>query len=316
MRAPSPDKLVETYTRISLANQRILAKLTQVLTLFHAQGIDCILLKGADILPRLYGVRGVRPMTDADLLVHERDLPAIDAILTGLGFLPQIDGNPVYRDQDSHLLLDMITEVWYSDDLEGIWKRAIQRTMAGLQVKGMGTDDLLIYLTAYSVLHRGHFQPSFAQDLALLARKEGLHWDFIVREARRLHLKIPLYHGLSHASLGEFSPIPGRILPRLAPTNLAEKAWLALLRTLVTDRQVTDIGHLLMLVPLPWSLKWRRLKEVFWPSPAFLKYRYGEESLSVPVWTRVIRVFQLSGQALSLGWRVLGRLVSRREGSA
>lgn len=316
MLAPSPDKLADTYTRTSLANQRRLGKLTHVLTLFHAQGIDCILLKGADVIPRLYGIRGIRPMIDADLLIRGQDLPAIDAVLRSLGLIPEINGNPVYRDPESLLTLDMITEVWYSDDLEGIWKRAMQRTVAGVPVKGMGANDLLMYLTAYSVLHRGYFQPSFSQDISLLVRKEQLDWDFIVREARRLHLKVPLYHGLSHASQGEFSPIPGRVLTRLAPTNLTEKAWLALLQTVVTDRWVTDIGHLLMLMALPWNRKWRRLKEAFWPSSRFLQYRYGERGAAVPVRTRLARVVRLTGQSLGLLGRVLGRLMFRRAGLA
>ncbi len=312
MSAPTPDILVEAYARISLANRRMLDKLAEVLALFYQQKIDCILLKGADILPRLYGVRGIRPMADADLLVRERDLHAIDALLTGLGFVPQIDGNPVYRDPDSRLLLDLTTEVWHGDDLEGIWRRARERTAAGQPVKGMGTDDLLIYLTAYSVLHRGHFQPSFSQDIILLAGKEVLDWDFILREAGRLHLKIPLYHGLSHVCRAEYTTIPARVLLRLAPATAVEKAWHALLKKLVTVRPLDDIGHLLMLIALPWNMKWRRLKQIFWPPSTFLKYRYGENSAALPVLTRMIRAFQLTWQAHLLAWRILDRLVARR----
>lgn len=312
MSAPTPDILVEAYARISSTNRRMLDKLAEVLAVFYSQGIDCIVLKGADILPRLYGVHGIRPMTDADLLVHERDLPAIETILTGLGFVLQIDGDPVYRDPDSLLLLDMTTSIWYSDDLEGIWRRARERSVAGLPVKGMGSDDLLIYLTSYTVLHRGYFLPSFSQDICLLAGKETLDWDFILDEARRLHLRVPLYHGLRHASLTEYTTIPGRVLLRLAPATMAEKAWHVLLRQLVTERPVTDIGHLLMLIALPWRMKWRRLKQAFWPPPSFLKYRYGQQGAAEPLRTRVIRVFQLTWQAHVLAWRVLDRLVARR----
>lgn len=311
MLAPSPDKLIEAYSRISSANQRTLDKLTPVLTIFRAQGIDCILLKGADLLSRLYGVRGIRSMVDVDLLVREQDLIAIDRIVRDLGFIPQIDGNPVYRDPESLLLLDMITEVWYSHDVEGIWQRAMQRTMAGLPVKGMGADDLLVYLTAYSVLHRGYFPPSFSKDIALLVRKEPLDWEFILGEVSRWNLKIPLYHGLSYASRYEPIPIPHHILGRLVPADRTERVLLAVLQNLVTDQPMDNQGHLLMLIALPWNMTWRRLQQIFWPPPTFLNYRYGERGASVPVQTRLIRAFQLIMQAQLLLWRILCRLVRR-----
>ena len=308
MLAPNPDKLIEAYSRISSTNQRTLDTLTHVLTLFHAQDIDCILLKGADLLSRLYGVRGIRSMVDADLLVREQDLPAIDRIVRGLGFIPQIDGNPAYRDPERLLLLDMITEVWYSNDVEGIWQRAMQRTVAGLPVKGMGTDDLLIYLAAYSVLHRGYFPSSFSKDIALLAVKETLDWGVIVGEALRWNLKVPLYHGLSYASRHETVSIPDHVLRSLAPVRMMEKAWLAVLQKLVTDQPLDDVGQLLMLIALPWDMTWRRLKQIFWPSPTFLNYRYGLRGASVPVRTRLARALHLTMQAHRLAVRILYRL--------
>ena len=70
-----------------------------------------------------------------------------------------------------------------------------------LTVKQLGSDDLLLYLTAYSVVHRGHLSPSFFTDLRLLIEKEPLHWPTLVEEASQRHLKIPLYHGLCQLTL-------------------------------------------------------------------------------------------------------------------
>ncbi|HKW86067.1 MAG TPA: nucleotidyltransferase family protein, partial [Nitrospiraceae bacterium] len=168
MSAYAPAELIEAYSQVSTANQRSFEKLAVILSQFHVHGIDLLLLKGADILPRLYGVWGMRPMVDADLLVREHDVAAIDEIVRDLGFIAQIDGNPAYRDPENTLTLDLITEVWYSHDMEGIWQRAVQRNLEGVPVKGMGAEDLLIFLTAYTVLHRGCFSPTFSTDLALL----------------------------------------------------------------------------------------------------------------------------------------------------
>ncbi|MGH7206014.1 MAG: signal peptidase I [Nitrospiraceae bacterium] len=311
MIALSPDRLIETYSQVSSINKRSLDKLTTVLTRFRAGGIDCILLKGADILSRLYGVRGMRPMVDVDLLVREHDLAAIDEIVTALGFLPEIDGNPAYRDPENALALDLITEVWYSDDLEGIWQRAVQRTLEGLPVKGMGAEDLLIFLTAYTVLHRGCFSPSYPKDLALLVRKEPLDWEFIVDEAFRRHLKVALYHGLSYAVRREAIPIPDHVFTRLAPSGPTEKTLAWLLQKLVTDRFEDGISHFLLFITQPGAKKWWWLQKAFCPPRAFLQYRYGERGATHPTWTRLKRACSLAVRAQLLLVQVLFLLFKR-----
>lgn len=318
MSVSSPDKLVEAYAQIGSANRRSLEALTVVLAQFRTRGIACILLKGTDILPRLYGVWGLRPMADADLLVREHDLPAIDRVLRELGYLPQIDGNPAYHHPAGSLLLDLVTEIWYTDDQEGIWRRAVPRNLGNLghlgdlPVLGMGAEDLLLYLTAYVVLHRGHFSPTFPQDLSLLTRKEPLNWDFILEEADRRHLKIPLFHSLSYAVGHGAAAVPPEALARLAPAGAEEKLLAFLLRRLVREQPVADLGHFLLLITRPRGKKWRWLRQAFYPSAAFLKYRYGERGEARPIRIRLRRAVCLTAQALHLSAHVAYLLVTRR----
>src|SRR2546425_9212955 len=109
MEAMELEQILAAYSRVSSANKAMFAKLRVVLQQFHSNGIDCILLKGSDLIPRLYGVLGLRGMVDVNLLVHESDLPAIDHLLTQLGYRPQLDGNPSYVDPNNMLALVMIT---------------------------------------------------------------------------------------------------------------------------------------------------------------------------------------------------------------
>jgi len=249
---------------------------------------------------------------DVDLLVHEQDLPVIGRLLKGLGYRPQIDGNPAYLDPESILLLDIITRVWYVDDQEVIWARAVRRDFNGIPVKGMGANDLLIYLISYAVIHRGAISPAFAQDIALLVAKETLDWEFIVDEASRCHLKIPLYHGLSfvvtrHAG----APIPDHVLRMLAPSTPTERLWYLVFEKLVTDKPVAELGHLLLFLTRPGVKKWRWLRDAFSPSPAFLTYRYGDRWSTHPLLTRLCRPFSLMLRALRLSLRILGLLLKR-----
>ncbi len=307
------DTLIEAYAQVGAANRRLLGNLHPVLARLQASGIDFLILKGADVLPRLYGVWGMRPMVDVDLLVRQQDLAAIDVIVRNLGFRPEIDGNPAYRDPETTLMLDLITDVWYSNDLEGIWQRAVQRNLQGVPVKGMSAEDLLIFLTAYTVLHRGYFVPTFPTDIDLLVRKEPLDWEFIVDEASRCHVKVPLHHGLSYAVRREAILIPDYAFTRLAPSGPSEKLLAWLLYKLVTDRFVERISHFLVFITQPGANKWRWLRKAFYPSTAFLKYRYGERGSIHPVWTRLKRGCHLVVQAQLLLAQIVFLLLKRHE---
>jgi hypothetical protein len=310
--AGSSDALIEVYAQVSRANRRSFRALAVVLSDFAAHGIDVLVLKGADVLPRLYGVWGARSLTDVDLLVRDADLPAIDRIVRARGYEPLIDGNPAYRHPDGSLVLDLVTTVWYAEDAADVWRRAVRRDLGGVGIRAMGAEDLLIYLTAYSVLHRGHFVPAFASDVALLVRKEPLDWDFVVEESARWHLKIPLYHGLSHAADHEPVAIPDHVWRRLAPASAVERALQRLLRALVTDEPLDGLGHFLLLVSLPGPKRWRRLRQAVWPSAAFLGWRYGQAGTDTAWRTRLIRVVQLLAKGMILAGAIGQRLIRHR----
>jgi len=300
------------YSRISSGNKIKFEKLRAVLSQMQKERINCILLKGADLIPRLYGVLGLRAMVDVDLLVHDEDLPAIDRLLRDLAYQTQIDGNPAYVDPDNTLALDIVTKVWYVNDQDVIWQRAVQRDFEGIPIKGLGASDLLVYLTAYNVVHRGFLSASFAYDIALLVEKEDVDWSFVLDEASRCHLKIPIYHGLSFVvSRYGGVPIPDHVLRSLAPSTLSEKLWYWLFQKLVTEKPVAELGHLLLFLTQPGLKKWRWLRDRLFPSPAFLTYRYGNRWNTHPLLTRLSRPFSLLVQAVRLFIRIVRLLIKR-----
>ncbi len=309
------EDLLETYIRVSEVNQAALDQLGLVAERFHQRGIDFILLKGADLLTRFYGARGMRPMADVDLLVRESDLAAIDAELGALDYRLQIDGNPAYRSPDGTLVLDLITSIWYLDSpeaLDDLWQRARSRTVSGQRMKGMGSEDLFIYLTAYTVLHRGTLSPSFAKDLSLLAMHERPAWDRILDEVERRNLRVPVHHGLSYARSREsLLDLPEDVIARLAPSGPGESLLAFLLRRLVTERVVDGLGHFLLFLTLPGLKRWNWLRRAFFPSPAFLRYRYGEPGVRHPLQTRLRRALYLVFQAHRLVFTILCLVLQR-----
>jgi hypothetical protein len=306
------DDLADAYTQVSLVNKRLLDEYELVGRMFQQQGIDCILLKGADLLSRLYGVRGTRPLSDVDLLVHERELPAIHRLLLEAGFTQQIDGNPAYLSPQSGLSLDLISELWYLDEeeLAALWKRARTRSLGQVTVKQLASDDLWLYLIAYSVVHRGYLSPSFFTDLQLLIQKEPLHWPRLVEESIRHHLKIPFYHGLRQLALSNATiDIPSTVIQQLAPETMAEQALEFLFRRLVTTQPLPELGHLLLWITQPPGRRLAWLRRILFPSSRFLSYRYGTELAKRPKRATITRWWHLARAAHLLIARILIRFV-------
>jgi len=106
-------------------------------------------------------------------------------------------------------------------------------------------------------------------------------------------------------------PIPDHVLRSLAPSTLSERLWHWFFQKLVTDMPVAELGHLLLFITQPGLKKWRWLSDVFFPSPAFLTYRYGDRGSTHPLLTRLCRPFSLLSQALRLSLRILGLLLKR-----
>lgn len=305
------DRFIERYQRVSLWNQTVLRQFAFVAEAFHQVGIPFLLLKGADVISRLYGIHGSRPLADIDLLVHRQDLPAIDKLLTQLSFVQQIDGNPAYRSSSLGLALDLATSLWYLDEEESaqIWARAITRPFHQSTISCLATEDLLIYLTAYSVVHHGQLSAAFSQDLCLLIAKETPHWPTIITRAQRYGLETPIHHGLAHVQRTVPTlAIPEAVLAQLTPRLWTKRPLHWLLSTLVTTEACPGIGHLLLFVTRRRGQRVAWLQRTLWPSREFLSYRYGPASEATPQTTRLRRLYSLGMAGLALGGRISSKL--------
>lgn len=305
--------LLEAYTQVAANNRTLLEEFALIARQFHEQGIAFIVLKGADVIARLYGVHGARPMSDVDLLVHESDLASIDRLLRRLGFTQQIDGNPSYASVEWTLSLDIVTTRWYltEEELADLWDRTSPRPFGNTTISCLDTNDLLIDLTAYNVIHRGHLTPSFAQDMKLLIEKERPDWPVVVARATQAGLQIPLGHGLSHVrAVFPAILIPDEVLTSLAPSTLRERILVWLLTKLVTTEPLPEVGHLLLFLTQPGGRKLAWLMQRLFPSYAFLSYRYGSGGQTISWRTRLSRLCHLASALLRLSHRVFHRLTT------
>jgi hypothetical protein len=304
------DDLVEAYSRVSAANRTILDRFRTVAQLFHQQGIPFLLLKGADVISRLYGIRGTRPLSDVDLLVLDSDLPAIDRLLTGRGFERQIDGNPSYVSADRGLSLDLVTSLWYLTDQEltEVWSRAVARPFPPTPVTCLSTEDLLLYLIAYAVSHRGQISSANLQDWRLLIGKESPDWRTVLHRADQYGLRTPLYHALSRLAAGAAELVPDDVLAQVSPRTRRDAIQAWALRKLVTHEPLPEVGHLFLILTQRRMALWSWISRTLLPSRTFLSYRYGARAQVRPWTTRFLRLFQLIVAASALSARIMRRL--------
>jgi hypothetical protein len=307
------DDLVNAYARVSASNQQMLGAFGTLAAHLHQDGIDFIVLKGADVLTRLYGAWGLRTFCDIDLLVHEQDLVKLDRLLAGLGFLQEIDGNPAYYSPQQGLRLDITTSIWYLDEatMQELWARRLYKQTRHFAYHALSAEDLFLYLVAYSVVHRGYLSDAFWNDLALLTAQEPLNWTLLLDSALRTHLKVPLYFALtmSHSQRHAIA-YPPEALARLTPCTIGERLLYRVFRQLVTSEEIVGLGHVLLWItqPPPRWLPW--LAARLFPSDAFLRYRYGTTGEAHPFTTRLRRLGQLGSEGLRLSIRIARRLMN------
>lgn len=310
---PSPEALLEAYSRVSRLNQSLLDKLKRVLAAFQDQSIDVMLLKGTDLIFRVYGAKGLRPMDDADLLVREKDLSAIDRILKDLGYRMKPDGNPAYLDPENLFVLDLITGIWYLEDTEEIWRRSeAQNDFPEAACKVMSVEDLVLYLAAYTSVHRGYFNCNFARDLTLVLERELVHWPQVVERAKDANLKIPVHHAFSFA-VKQGANIPASVIAALSPCTAEERRLAFLFRKLVTTEKIRGMGHFLLWLTRPRNRKGEWIKKVFFPDASKMQYRYGEKSKGEYFFLRIKRIGDLMIHALILSAKIFQALFRRSE---
>ena len=306
------DDLADAYSRVSAGNAVVLEQFHAFATLLERAQIPFLVLKGLDVLVRCYGIRGTRPLSDVDLLVHETNLDAIDCILTEAGYARLIDGNPCYRSPGNALAFDIVTTLWYLDKqgLAELWANARPYRLDTRTISLLAADDLLVHLTAYAVIHRGTLTPAWEQDMRLLLLRESIDWTALTRKARQYSLSIPLLFGFTYLRRRMPTlPIPDAFLRTMAPVGCFENCLYRLLQRLVTNQPIPELGHFLLWLTRPAGKKWSWLRRTVIPSKTFLGYRYGAAATRAPLVTRCRRLIGLVWAMLILATRIVRRLL-------
>jgi Uncharacterised nucleotidyltransferase len=160
--------LRSSYYANAARNALLYNDLKKLLLTFEQEKIDVIVLKGAALAETVYPHRALRPMSDIDLLVRTQQLSKVGSKLLDMGYL--FEGHEktkeFYLEHRYHWVFTKRSDVnieihWHIKrptspfriDIDGLWERARQTVIAGVDALVVSPEDLLLHLCQHTHKH-------------------------------------------------------------------------------------------------------------------------------------------------------------------
>ncbi|RKY28903.1 MAG: hypothetical protein DRP74_09405, partial [Candidatus Omnitrophota bacterium] len=209
--------LTSTYHYCLMFSSRLEEKFLSLASIFEANGITLIPIKGVGLLEDLYPDYPIRPSTDIDVLVQEQDIDRAVGLLEEAGFEKHLEGlkEEYWRKKQYHLVFvrfgrksyqgeaaneksnghSIIVELHWDLDyrrkrrqlLSQMFKRLREFSMRGRRIKLLSVEDTFFALA----LHQRRFGKTLALrdacDIARLLNKyaSSFDWDYVLNEAKK-----------------------------------------------------------------------------------------------------------------------------------
>jgi len=285
-----------------------LADLREVLAALTGRGIEALILKGSALAYQIYGSPELRPRGDTDLLIARDALEAARDALRGLGFTETPGSGDEHGVRQALFTrgphtYDVHWSVANTAVFEGVLpfdelrRRAVALPRIAEDARGLSLVDALLLACVHRVAHHHDSDRLiWLCDIALLRDRMTVeeHQEFWEIAAERRIV------GICERAAGladEWMSRPRR--------HRAEDYLPAIRRDepsrVLMNRRITRGGVLAAnLRALPWRLRARRVWQLAFPPPSFIRRSFGTRSTLALPWLYVYR-----------GARGIARLVRR-----
>ena len=292
--APTRRLLKEDYLQTNSLNLAYYHELKQVRRMLEAAGVPSLVLKGAALLPLVYGQLGRRSFADIDLLIRPAHLERARAVLERRYRVQ----TPLPRDsrrrrcyfhlafrrrEAPHLSLELHWALFSPTtplelDIECFWRQAqeIEVKAADCRFPAPRREFLLLH----QCLHfSGHYFLSWRDlvDIAWLLRpaQPPLDWELLLAPVRKYSLQSRLYYPLLWAGRFLQAAVPLPLLEALEPPLPRQQLFQQMLRReggllnepAARNQDLRVVMDLLLLAPYQALGFFRRL---CWPGIAWL----------------------------------------------
>ncbi|MBL7068585.1 MAG: nucleotidyltransferase family protein [Candidatus Omnitrophica bacterium] len=211
--------LKNTYTYNTYRNTHLLREFLCLSKAFERDGVPMAPIKGISFLNDIYADSSLRPMTDIDILTHEKDVQRSETILTRLGYKEEFLGlkEQYWKERQYHITFfkdkragfPVMLELHWALDYKRqrdvslpLWSRLRESKVNGQRLRLLSPEDALFSLA----LHNRRFGKALCLknvvDLVMLLKKyEAFDWDYVLSEARAKGTLTTLYFILSQAEI-------------------------------------------------------------------------------------------------------------------
>ena len=192
-------RLTEIRTKVRHDNLLLISQAERALDLLTEAGVDPVLLKGLDLIHRVYRRFDERTLDDVDLLVSRDQLrPALAALESGGWRVPPEPKRSHYIRSSHHLGLtspgpvtvefelhwNLAQELRFRVDVSGILERSRETDIGGRRVRRMDDHDLVAHLLLHHFTHYFDRRLKWAVDLRAISSQPGFRWDLVVERLR------------------------------------------------------------------------------------------------------------------------------------
>jgi hypothetical protein len=178
-------------------------ELIRIFDCLEALAVDVMPYKGVVLAETVYGDMAIRQSGDIDLFIRARDFPRIRESIRGLGYNPHLSLSPIeeeaylrsgyectFDSPDGRNLLELqwaLQPRFYAVDMdmEGLFQRSVQVTIAGRNMRTLSPEDMLIVLGLHAAKHAWG-RLIWLSDIARIVSRPNLNWDWIKQQAGAL----------------------------------------------------------------------------------------------------------------------------------
>lgn len=220
--------LRQRYERNVHKSLFVALELVRILNCLDALGVDAIPYKGIVLSEAYYGDMALRQTGDMDLFVREHDVKRIKNAVRELGYTLRVpipeNAEEDYISSgyectfDSPLGRNLLEVQWALQprfyavdfDMDGLFERAVNVTVAGRSVKTPSPEDLLLVLSVHAAKHVwGRLM--WLCDIAQVVKRESVNWDVVQARAREIGIERILHITLLLTNRFLGMQIPGPI---------------------------------------------------------------------------------------------------------
>ncbi len=235
LRSHQKERLRSSYYKTAGFNLRLIHDLKEVLDPVNRAHIRVVLLQGMDLLHHLYDDIGLRPLTDIDIWVLEKDYPSFTGILSRQGYLR----DPIYPNtfRKGSTAFDVHTHLLWADRIgarklllekggEDIYQRARPVDVEGQTALILSPYDQVLYLSLHALKHHMNRMIWLVDIKSLLANWSRQDWEELIQRAGELGQEKTLsyiFFLLIHLFHFRLPPVGHRLTERKRPHILERR---------------------------------------------------------------------------------------------